>query len=80
MLEISDPEVWRDSLTLDEVRLYMLFLNHKGHKDWRLPTGIERMSHKEFSPSTGYWYLVDLNSYDTEFYSARYAVIPVRDC
>ena len=79
MIEVSDPEVWRTELSLDDVRLYLLFLNHKGHKDWRLPTELERMQHPAFSPKLGYWYLSDLDKNSGDFF-LDYTVVPVRDC
>lgn len=78
MIEISDKSVWCKDMSLDDVRLYLLFLNHRGHTDWRLPTALERMTHPEFSKNEGYWYLFDLER-DVNT-TNKYSLIPVRDC
>lgn len=78
MTEVSDKSVWCDEISLDDARLYLLFLNHRGHKDWRLPTALERMILPEFSKTGGYWYSFDLDS--TNMTAKKYTLVPVRDC
>lgn len=39
--------VYYKKMTLDEKKLYCQFLDHNGHRDWRLPTDDEWDNHPE---------------------------------
>jgi hypothetical protein len=59
------------SMSYNDALLYCQFLDHGGHKDWRMPTEAEHEEHHLY----GWWYTNDERIRITE---AKLKVMPVR--
>ena len=63
-------------LTFNKAFLYCLTLNHRGYKDWRMPSWNERLNDMNTFAFT--W--DDSDEYDDDAYiSETFGVVPVRD-
>jgi hypothetical protein len=62
-------------LCLDEAILYVTFLDHNGHSDWRFPTDKEVYTHPNKYLLANFWLARDINGY---WQNTQLRVLPVR--